>query len=107
MINDKIKVNQEDMIGNECGVGVGLIVNGQRQPRMAGAGLRLNDKEVSPTKNRKEERERKGGGSVRAQRLVGITWKASCMSRIEKGMDLTTVGHLWSQQKSSVIVFVQ
>lgn len=45
--------------------------------------------------------------SVRTQRLVGITWKASCMSRIEKGMDLTTVGHLWSQQKSSVIVFVQ
>lgn len=62
MINDKIKVNQEDMIGNECGVGVGLIVKGQRQPRMAGAGLRLNDKEVSPTKNRKEERERMGVG---------------------------------------------
>lgn len=55
MINDKIKANQEDMTGNECGVGVGLVLNGQRQPRMAGTELRLDDKEGSPTKNRKEE----------------------------------------------------
>lgn len=51
MINDKIKANQEDRIGNECGVGVGLTLNGQRQPRVAGTELRPNDKEVSLTKN--------------------------------------------------------
>lgn len=61
MINDKIKANQEDRIGNECGVGVGLTLNGQRQPWVAGTELRPNDKEVSPTKNQKEEQERMRG----------------------------------------------
>lgn len=107
MINDQIKVNQEDMIGNECGVGVGLIVNGQRQPRMAGAELRLNDKEVSPTKNRKEKRERMRGGVSESPEVCRNDLEGFMMSKIEKGMGLTTVRHLWSQQKSSVIVFVQ
>lgn len=31
MINDKTKANQEDRIGNECGVGVGLTLDGQRE----------------------------------------------------------------------------
>lgn len=51
---------------------------------------------------------RENGGGVSESPEVGRNdLEGFMMSKIEKGMGLTTVGHLWSQQKSSVIVFVQ